>query len=452
MLRRLLLHFEDPDLETEFSETRFRRSLPMIRIACAIGTLLVVGFYSIDPTFIPEDELASVRALRAWIVIPGAIAALLTALLIKQRLVVRYILTGIACLVGVSWSVMLVAAGPSTSDYLGTAIVITALSAFFLLGLPFYFAAAVSWSITLVYMTALYSHANSGFSAGWLLNGLVSVVTIVGIVTYAAYLVENNARRLFMRSVELEEEQNRRVDSDHARLSWLENIARFLRHELRNTMIGISSSLDLMNRKGVTPGTEAYMDRARQSVEYMRKLLQDSAEATTLEISLEGDDPHPLNIASWLPGHVEHYRQNYPDTKFEVEISSRALIAITEERIAQLTDKLVSNAVEHSTAGLPIKITLHQTEEEIVLSVTNYGDRLPEDKSTMFDLFNSTKSAGSHENIGLGLYVARTIAESHGGSINARDHIDPPGAVFEVRLPAGFFNFRNRAGRPVQDR
>jgi len=224
-------------------------------------------------------------------------------------------------------------------------------------------------------------------------------------------------------------------------------MAQFLRHELRNTIIGISSSLDLLHRKGVAADKQVYVDRARRSVGYMRKLVNDSAEVTSLEVSLQEDQPSPLELSDWLVDQVEVYRQAHPAREFRININDSALVATTEERITQLMDKLVANAIEHADEQSPIFISLASEGSDSLLTVANHGEPLPADKNSMFSLFASNKAGGGAENLGLGLYISRLIVEAHGGRIDAYDLNNPPGAQFIVRLPTGYFSARNRAGR-----
>jgi len=103
--------------------------------------------------------------------------------------------------------------------------------------------------------------------------------------------------------------------------------------------------------------------------------------------------------------------------------------------LIQMLDKLVDNAVGFSSVGDTIDIGLDVVGQDLVLSVTNPGPQLPE--RMRFQLFDSMVSMrgseGSHH-LGLGLYVARLIAEGHGGNITA-DNVEG-GVQFEVRLPS----------------
>ncbi|MGI9289667.1 MAG: sensor histidine kinase [Gammaproteobacteria bacterium] len=230
------------------------------------------------------------------------------------------------------------------------------------------------------------------------------------------------------------------------RLAWLENMARFLRHELRNALLGVSTSLDILRRKGVAPEHEVYLQRAALAAFNMKRLLDDSAQASALEKSLAKDQPEMIDLSGWLTERVELYRQQYEGVEFRLAVDAVVRIAATEERLGQLLDKLVNNAYEHLSEGSPIELRLSREMDFALLEVANRGDALPADKESIFQLFASGKE-GDGKNIGLGLHIVRLITEAYGGSVSAIDLIDPPGAGFEVRWPLGFFGKRNKAGR-----
>jgi signal transduction histidine kinase len=440
------LRFSDRQVEDDFAQTRFSGSLGMIRGACALGASLMLAFAYLDAVFIPSDKVDMIRLLRFIVLVPCLVGALIATYLVASRRLVAIVLGGAIGLVGLMWSVLLVIAGPDTTTYFYPNVIMTVLFAFFMLDQPFRYAAPLAWGMSLIHIVTMFV-AFPALPNEQLLAASVPLLAICAIATYGAYQIHMTSRQLYLQSVALRAEQAAREDADNARLDWLENMARFLRHELRNTMIGISSSLELLSRKGVKPGADVYVHRARRSVTYMRKLVADSAEATSLELSLQQDQPGPVELSGWLTDQVEVYRQSHPGREFRVEIKTRAIVATTEERITQLLDKLVSNAIEHANDDAAIQICLDRDGKDALLVIADRGDRLPEDKDEIFGLFSSTKTGRRGDNIGLGLHIAKLIAEAHGGSIRAVDQFNPPGARFEVRLPMGYFNLRNRAGR-----
>ena len=86
--------------------------------------------------------------------------------------------------------------------------------------------------------------------------------------------------------------------------------------------------------------------------------------------------------------------------------------------------------------GDTVTIGLQSGAEAFVLSVRNPGPELPEKmRAQLFDSMVSVRGGGNSRHLGLGLYIARLIAEGHGGSIDA-ENVDG-GVLFHVTIPPG---------------
>jgi two-component system sensor histidine kinase ChvG len=114
------------------------------------------------------------------------------------------------------------------------------------------------------------------------------------------------------------------------------------------------------------------------------------------------------------------------------------LIRGAAELIAQMLEKLISNAIDFHTPGTPIKIALETDGRQIRLSVSNSGPALPAEMQD--NLFESMVSIRPHKgeqaNLGLGLYIVRLIVEFHKGNVLARNRVDGSGVEFIISLPA----------------
>jgi len=108
-------------------------------------------------------------------------------------------------------------------------------------------------------------------------------------------------------------------------------------------------------------------------------------------------------------------------------------------RFPALLDKLVENAVDFCLPGQPIDIRLENRTGESLLTVANKGPALPgEMRGRLFQSMISVREqrdAGA-PHLGLGLYVARLIAEFHGGNIVAVNLPSGDGVAVTVRMPA----------------
>jgi signal transduction histidine kinase len=212
-----------------------------------------------------------------------------------------------------------------------------------------------------------------------------------------------------------------------------------LSHELRTPIAVVRSSLENLKLAPDPAEARTYIERAEQGLARLNTILQRMSEATRLEQSLRTAERERFELAALLRGCVDGYRLAYARTPFAIELPGRALhVAGAPDLAAQLLDKLVENAVEFSLPGEPVRISLEERDDAALLSVENKGPLLPaEMRGRLFESMVSVRGAGAGQgpHLGLGLYVARLIAEFHGGTIDAADLGSGDGVVLRVRLP-----------------
>lgn len=108
-------------------------------------------------------------------------------------------------------------------------------------------------------------------------------------------------------------------------------------------------------------------------------------------------------------------------------------------RIGQVLSNLIDNAAQYSFTDTPIKVAIRGSTSEIEIAVHNEGDPIPTDKVVrIFDALTRGTTEGEEKigstNLGLGLYITKKIALSHGGSIGVISS-EEKGTTFTVRLP-----------------
>lgn len=226
-----------------------------------------------------------------------------------------------------------------------------------------------------------------------------------------------------------------RLQQYHA---YLEGMASRLSHELRTPMAIVKSSLDRLQNEQDEESRKEALQAADTGLQRLQTLLTRLSEAARLEQALQEADKQKTNLNDFLEQCVSGYQLAYPDQVFELNMPDAIInYEINRDLFFQMLDKLVGNAVEFSYTDKEIKIVLHKRSNAIVIQVVNSGPGLPE--ALLDDLFNSMVSirtersdAGPH--LGLGLYVARLIAEFHGGTISAENLKDEEGVCVSVTL------------------
>ena len=226
-----------------------------------------------------------------------------------------------------------------------------------------------------------------------------------------------------------------RLDQYHV---YLEGMASRLSHELRTPMAIVKSSLDRLQHEKNELDKQEALNAAETGLERLQNLLTRLSEAARVEQALQESEKQKTNLNNFLKQCVDGYRYAYPKNSFELNIPNAHIsMEINPDLFYQMLDKLIGNAVDFSYPDKTICIKLITTSNKIIIQVINYGPHLSQDMTD--ELFNSMVSmrdkrtdAGPH--LGLGLFIARLIAEFHGGVISADNLIDTEGVCFSISL------------------
>lgn len=216
---------------------------------------------------------------------------------------------------------------------------------------------------------------------------------------------------------------------------YLRTLASKLSHELRTPLTIVRSSLENLDHEPLSEQSKEYTERARTGVERLQKILNAMSEANRVEQLMDNVETEVFGLTNVVDAAIKAYRDAWPGRQFLFESSTfNDCINGSPELIVQMLDKLVDNAVDFSKSGDEISIDLSQDDDELVLSMTNPGPPLPVNmRNRLFDSMVSVRPDSSGDNLGLGLNIARIIAEGHGGSIRG-DNIEG-GVRFLIVLP-----------------
>jgi len=109
------------------------------------------------------------------------------------------------------------------------------------------------------------------------------------------------------------------------------------------------------------------------------------------------------------------------------------------DRLQQVLTNLLDNAVKYSPSGEKVTVSAFRQDSRVRIQVSDHGPGVPADQQrVIFEKFGRGHTAGSpgKPGTGLGLYIARSIAEAHGGVLEV-DSGPAPGATFALVLPVG---------------
>ena len=220
--------------------------------------------------------------------------------------------------------------------------------------------------------------------------------------------------------------------------AYLEALAGRLSHELRTPVAVVRSSLENLHAARTPEETQVYVARAEEGLARLSTILSRMTEASRLEQGLSSAQRERFDASAVVRGCVEGYRLAYAPRSIEVSVPAEAVpVRGAPDLLAQMLDKLVENAVDFAPPGTPVRVRVQLKESKVVLRVENQGPSLPDAiRDSLFESMVSLRAerADGVPHLGLGLYIARLIAEFHGGTLRAENLPGGGGVAVEAAL------------------
>lgn len=225
----------------------------------------------------------------------------------------------------------------------------------------------------------------------------------------------------------------------HAR--FMEQFIGVLGHDLRNPLQAIRGSAQLvLRRQDLDDALRRTVARMSGAADRMGRMITDLLDYTRTRLG--GGIPLTAGEVC-LPGLareiLEELEVANPGRAIELRASDEGRGQWDRDRIAQVIQNLVSNALQYGPKDEPILVTVRDEPEHVVFSVHNDGEPISADvMSRLFEPFRRGERPASEgtrsDGLGLGLYIARQIVAAHGGDIEVRSS-EEEGTTFTVRLP-----------------
>jgi PAS domain S-box-containing protein len=259
-----------------------------------------------------------------------------------------------------------------------------------------------------------------------------------GIAAQSAVALEN--ARLYQTVREHKEQLEFAVERARLADRRKDEFLAMLGHELRNPLAPIVTALALMELKapGTLPKERAVIHR---QVEHLKRLVDDLLDVSRItrgkiELALQ-----VLEVGVVLTKAIETVSPLFEQRQQHLVIHaprSGLLVDADAMRLGQVFENLLSNAAKYSDPGAEISLSAHAVGGTIEVDVSDPGLGIaPELAPRLFDLFVQGERAidRSQGGLGIGLAIAKSLSELHGGAIRVQSEGPGRGSTFTVTLP-----------------
>jgi len=238
------------------------------------------------------------------------------------------------------------------------------------------------------------------------------------------------------------EAERRRVE-ELARLSQLRaDFVSLVSHELRSPMaavIGAARTLEDRWRMLSAPQRESFLALIGDETSRLAELVGDVLDTSRIEAGTFSYHFDEVDLGRIVDEAVETAVLAQQEVPVVASVVGRIpSIRGDRARLRQVLGNLIENAVKYSPEGGEVRISAAAANGVVRIAVRDGGPGIPRDQQArIFEKFGRVDVPGaSKPGTGLGLFIARSIAEAHGGSLDVTSDAEP-GSTFTLTLPVG---------------
>lgn len=215
-------------------------------------------------------------------------------------------------------------------------------------------------------------------------------------------------------------------------------------HELRTPLTSVKSYLEALDEGALSePVAPDFIKVSLDETNRMMRMVTDLLHLSRIDNATSHLDVELINFTAFITFILNRFdKMRGPDEEKKYELVrdypiTSVWIEIDTDKMTQVIDNILNNAIKYSPDGGKIKVTMKTTDDQMILSISDQGLGIPkQDLPRIFDRFYRVDRARSRAQggTGLGLSIAKEIIKQHNGFIWAKS-IYGKGSTFTIVLP-----------------
>ena len=214
-------------------------------------------------------------------------------------------------------------------------------------------------------------------------------------------------------------------------------------HELRSPMasvIGSAQTLQLRWRELAPEQRESFLALIAHETSRLADLIGDVLDTSRIEAGTFSYSFGDVDLAELVRDSAAAADQGQDEVPVRAFVRGPLpRVRGDRDRLRQVLINLIDNAIKYSSPGDEVRVDAQSSNSRVLIEVHDRGPGIaPEHHKVIFEKFGRVQIGHSAKpGTGLGLFIARSIAQAHGGSLDIRSHPDQPGTTFTLSLPVG---------------
>ncbi len=215
-------------------------------------------------------------------------------------------------------------------------------------------------------------------------------------------------------------------------------------HELRTPLTSVKSYLEALDEGALSePVAPDFIKVSLDETNRMMRMVTDLLHLSRIDNATSHLDVELINFTAFITFILNRFdKMKGPDEEKKYELVrdypiTSVWIEIDTDKMTQVIDNILNNAIKYSPDGGKIKVTMKTTDDQMILSISDQGLGIPkQDLPRIFDRFYRVDRARSRAQggTGLGLSIAKEIIKQHNGFIWAKSEYGK-GSTFTIVLP-----------------